>query len=86
MMGFFLSRLRLKYLQVAGRPHQDGSRFNGLQFTVPDGPRATCRCSSAEAFWKGDKKKVDVILAFICNNPLSRGTGNGEMNSPHARF
>lgn len=31
-------------------------------------------------------KKVDVILAFISNNPLSPGTGNGEMNSPHARF
>lgn len=31
-------------------------------------------------------KKVDVILAFICNNPLSPRTGNGEMNSPHAGF
>lgn len=52
----FLSRLISRYLQVAARPHQDGSRFNGLQFIVPDGPRAAGRCSSAEAFWKGDKE------------------------------
>lgn len=82
----FLSGLISKYLRVAARPHQDGSRFIGLQFIVCDGPRAAGRCSPAEALWKG-VEKVDVILAaFLYSLHLSPETGNGEINSPPVSF
>lgn len=65
----FAPGLISNYLRVAARPHQDGSRFNGLQFIVSDSPQAAGRCNPAEYLFK--KRCKEGLYVWVLG--FSRG-------------